>query len=67
MKGTVYTETTVYSPPEPLAAEAPYQLVIVDLEAGTRVTARVVGPPVVIGDPVVLAESRDGVPFFRKA
>jgi uncharacterized OB-fold protein len=65
--GVVYTETVVHSAPEQYAAEAPYQLAIVSLDTGGRVTARVVaGERVLIGDRVELAENRAGVPFFRK-
>jgi uncharacterized OB-fold protein len=64
--GVVYTETVVHAAPEQFAAEAPYQLAIVTLDGGGRVTARVAGDRVVIGDPVELAEEHDGVPFFRK-
>jgi uncharacterized OB-fold protein len=64
--GTVYTETIVHAAPEQYAAEAPYQLVIVTLDEGGRVTGRVVGDRVMIGDPVELAETRNNVPFFRK-
>ena len=65
-RGTVYTETLVYSAPEAFAAEAPYKLAIVTLEGGGRVTARIDGGRVTIGDRVILVENRNGVPFFRK-
>lgn len=32
--GTIYTETVVHSPPEPLVKEAPYQIAIVELDSG---------------------------------
>lgn len=64
--GTVYTETVVHAAPERFAAEAPYQVAIVELEEDGRVTARVEGDRVVIGDKVIEAEIKDGVPFFRK-
>lgn len=70
MSGTIYTETVVYSPPEQFVNEAPYQLVIVSLDAPDtgRVTARIAGSErVAIGDPVVLDHDRDGIHFFRKA
>jgi uncharacterized OB-fold protein len=67
MSGTIYTETTVFSPPEAYLKDAPYQLVIVTLDEGGRVTARVLGDAVRIGDRVVLAEKRNGVPYFQKA
>ncbi len=67
MKGIVYTETVVRAAPREFVGEAPYQLVIVTLEDGTRVTGRVAGERVKIDDPVTLAEHRNGVPFFRLA
>ncbi len=65
--GTVYTETVIYSAPEAFAAEAPYQTAIVSLEEGGRLTVRIAGDRVSIGDRVLETESRDGVPFFVKA
>jgi uncharacterized OB-fold protein len=65
MKGVIYTETTVFAPPEQFAADAPYQLVIVTLEDGKRLTARILGDHVSIGDAVELAETRDGISFFH--
>ena len=68
--GTVYTETVVHSAPEQFAAEAPYQLAIVSLngdgDEGGRLTVRIEGPRVAIGDKVELAEERDGIPFYRR-
>jgi uncharacterized OB-fold protein len=66
MKGVIYTETTVYAPPEQFAADAPYQLVIVTLEDNKRLTARMLGERVTIGDAVELAETRNNIPFFHK-
>jgi uncharacterized OB-fold protein len=70
-RGVVYSETVVFSPPERFAADAPYQLAIVDLADGRRLTARILGnhadERVRIGDSLVLAEQRDGVRYFRKA
>lgn len=64
--GVIYTSTIVYSAPEQFTADAPYQLVIVTLDAGGRVTARIAGERVSIGDRVEFAEDRAGIPFFRK-
>ena len=66
MKGIVYTETVVHSAPGPLMAEAPYQIAIVKLEDGRKLTGRVVDERVAIDDPVEFIEERDGVPYFRK-
>ncbi|MCW5983115.1 MAG: OB-fold domain-containing protein [Bryobacteraceae bacterium] len=69
--GTVYTETVVYSPPETFAADAPYQLAIVALDSGGRVTARIDAHSpedrVKIGDRAEFIEFRKGIPFYRKA
>lgn len=64
--GVVYTETVVHAAPEQFIADAPYQLAIVSLEEGGRLTARIDGERVVIGDRVDFVEDRDGIAFFRK-
>jgi uncharacterized OB-fold protein len=64
--GTVYTETVVHAAPEQLVADAPYQLAIVSLEEGGRLTVRVEGERVVIGDRVEFVEDRNGISFYRK-
>jgi len=66
LEGIVYTETTVYSAPEAYVKDAPYQLAIVELGDKRRVTARILGEHANIGDAVALAESRDGVLYFRR-
>jgi uncharacterized OB-fold protein len=67
----VYTETIVHSPPEQYAADAPYQLAIIDLDHGGRLTVRVVGKTAEerahIGDRVTFIEERNGVAYYRKA
>ncbi len=65
--GIVYTETVIYSPPVAFTNDAPYQTAIVSLSEGGRITGRILGDRVTIGDSVVEVEQRDGVPFFRKA
>jgi uncharacterized OB-fold protein len=65
--GTVYTETVVYSAPEAFAGEAPYQLAIIALDAGGRLTVRIADNRVQIGDRAEFVEFRKGVPFYRKA
>ena len=65
--GIVYTETVVHAAPEQFAADAPYQLAIISLAEGGRVTARIKGARVSIGDPVNFIEDRGGIPFFAKA
>ena len=70
--GIVYTETIVHSPPEQFAADAPYQLAIIDLaDGGRRTTVRIVGKTpearAHIGDRVTFVEERNGVLYYRKA
>ena len=65
--GTVYTETVVWSPPEAYVNDVPYQLAIIELEGGRRVTGRIDGERVQIGERVSFAEFRNNVPFFRKS
>jgi len=64
--GTIYTETVVYSPPEAYVNDVPYQLAIVELAGGRRITGRVTGEPAQIGDRVEFKEFRNNVPFFQK-
>jgi len=64
--GVVYTETVVHLAPERFAADVPYQVIIVTLDDGSRLTARVDGARVAIDDRVVDAGARDGIPYFRK-
>jgi uncharacterized OB-fold protein len=64
--GTIYTETVVYSPPEAYVNDVPYQLAIIELATGRRVTGRVDGERAQIGDRVQFTEFRNSVPFFRK-
>jgi uncharacterized OB-fold protein len=66
MRGVIYTETVVFAPPEQFAADAPYQLAIITFEDGKRLTARILGDRVAIGDAVELAETRNNIPFFHK-
>lgn len=65
--GIVYTDTVVHTAPERYVSEAPYQIAIVDLGEQHRVTARILGERVQIGDAVQFSEWRAGVPYFTKA
>lgn len=49
----VYTETVIHSAPESFAAEAPYQIAIIESEDGKRELVRIEGERVAIGDEVV--------------
>jgi uncharacterized OB-fold protein len=64
--GAIYTETVVYSPPEAYVNDVPYQLAIVELAGGRRVTGRISGERAQIGDRVKFAEFRNNVPYFFK-
>jgi len=64
--GTVYTETVVHIAPEAFQKDVPYQVAIVALPDGSKITARIEGERVRIDDSVVESESREGVSFFRK-
>lgn len=63
----VYTETVVYSAPEAFLKDAPYQIAIIVRDEGGRVTGRILGDRVAIGDEVQFVETRDGVSYFRKS
>lgn len=62
--GIVYTETVVFSPTPQFANDVPYQLAIIELENGRRLTGRIEGERAAIGDRVDFKESRDGVAYF---
>jgi uncharacterized OB-fold protein len=65
-EGVVYTETVVHSATPQFAADAPYQLAIVALDSGRRITVRISGDRAEIGDRVLFVEERDGVAYYRK-
>jgi uncharacterized protein len=64
--GMVYTETVVYSPTPQFANDVPYQLAIVELQNGRRLTGRIEGERATIGDAVDFLEFRNDVPYFQK-
>ncbi len=63
--GVVYTETIVHAAPEQYAADAPYQLAIIELDAGGRITARILNRAQ-IGERVGFVEERNGVAYYSK-
>ena len=65
-RATVYSETVVHAAPENLAAEAPYQIAIVEFEDGSRRTVRISGERVAIGETVAFEQERDGVAYYSK-
>jgi uncharacterized OB-fold protein len=64
--GTVYSDTIIHLAPERFQSDVPYQVVIVTLDTGGKITGRVAGPTVVIDDRVSEVEDRDGIPVFQK-
>jgi uncharacterized OB-fold protein len=65
--GIIYTETVVHIAPEAFQKDVPYQVAIVELVDGSRLTVRIEGDRVRIDDAVIETGERDGVFFFRKA
>lgn len=65
--GVVYSETVVHAAPAAFAAEAPYQVAIVLLEDGSKLTGRITGERVAIGDAVIELDPLHDAPAFRKA
>ena len=67
-KGTVYSCTTLYAAAEAFEKDLPFQIAIVELEGGgTRLTARIAGEKVDVGDSVKFVEQREGVFSFAAA
>jgi uncharacterized OB-fold protein len=64
-QGTVYTETIIHSAPEQFAAEAPYQIAVVELTSGEKLLARIQGKRATIGDHVAEKEATEGYPTFE--
>lgn len=65
-KGTIYTETVVHIAPEAFQKDVPYQVAIVSFDDGTRVTGRIEGERVKIGDQVAEMGRSEGVSFFGR-
>ncbi len=65
--GVVYTETVVHLAPEAFQPDVPYQVAIVALNDGRKLTARIEGERVAIGDAVEEVTGTRDVPWFRKA
>lgn len=64
--GTVYSHTTLHTAAEPFEKDLPFQIALIELDEGPRLTARVDGGAVAIGDAVRLRAQRDGICFFAK-
>ncbi|MBM7587160.1 putative OB-fold protein [Bacillus pakistanensis] len=65
-KGTIYSYTTIYSAPEKFASQVPYHIILVDLEHGPRITARMVDGEPSIDQKVELESIEDSVYWFFK-
>jgi uncharacterized OB-fold protein len=66
--GTVYPQTTVWSAPESFADDAPYQVAIITPnQGGPRLTVRILGETVQIGDRVHFQLERAGIPFYTRS
>ena len=63
-KGRVYTCTTLHAAAEPFEKDLPFQIAIVQLDEGPRLTVRIEGPRVSIDDPVHLVREQNGTRFF---
>ena len=59
----VYTETVIHFAPERFAAQAPYQIAVVEFEDRRREMVRISGERVVIGDRV--EKNEDGYRVAR--
>ena len=66
-RGRVYSCTTLHAAAEPFEKDLPFQLAIVELDEGARLTARIRGAGVHVDDAVRWVEERDGVHFFSRA
>jgi uncharacterized OB-fold protein len=65
--GSIYTETVVHLAPERFAADVPYQVAIIDLDGDGRLTARIEGQRIAIGDRVTETRADGDISYFRKS
>jgi len=63
-KGRIYSCTMLHAAAQPFEKDLPFQIAIVELEDGIRLTARITGPTVAIGDAVKLVDQQNGVHYF---
>ena len=66
ISGTVYTCTTLYAAAEPFEKDLPFQIAIVVTNGGQRLTARIEGERVAIGDRVRKTREQGGVACFGR-
>ena len=63
-QGTVYSCTTLHAAAAPFEKDLPFQIAIIELEEGPRLTVRIEGQKVKIGDKVQQVTERNGIQFF---
>jgi uncharacterized OB-fold protein len=66
VSGTVYTCTTLYAAAEQFEKDLPFQIAIVVPDEGVRVTARIEGERVAIGDRVHKVRETAGAAIFAR-
>lgn len=69
-QGVVYSFTTIYTPPEAFAAEAPYDIAMIELAEKLKATVRLLkdeGQEITIGGPVTFISEEGGKLVFRLA
>lgn len=67
-RGTLTSFTTIRIPPTAFLGQDPYDVAVIDLDEGLRVTARLVVPEgreAAIGDPTIFEEMLSYGPVFR--
>ena len=64
LRGTVYTCTTLHAAAEPFEKDLPFQIAIVVTDDGRRLTARIEGERVAIGDRVGKTRERGDISIF---
>ncbi len=65
-EGTVYSHTTLHAAAQPFEKDLPFQIAIIQLDDGPRLTARIEGDRAAIDDHVHLLRQADGVSYFSK-
>ncbi len=66
-QGTVYSCTTLHAAATPFEKDLPFQIAIIELQEGPRLTVRIEGQKVKIGDKVKQVTERNGVQVFTAA
>ncbi len=65
-RGTLVSSTVIRRPPTRFRADGAYTIGVIDLDAGVRITGRVVsGEEPEPGSAVYLEEIRERIPYFR--